>query len=79
VRDRFVAGFLRAKNRCECSGRTQKCARCIGRIVRAGQGLYDGAGQPYSGKETGKKGDPGLRSRNSVAETSGQLIERSVR
>ena len=50
------------------------------RDVRGRAGLYDGAGQPYSGKDTGGKGDPGLCvvAANSAAEISGQLMERSV-
>lgn len=52
----------------------RECARCIRRVVGA---EAVGACTPtHSGKDT-RYGDPGLRE-VSIAETSGQLIERSV-
>jgi hypothetical protein len=58
VRGRFVAGVPRADNRCECSGRTQSAPVASGGWAEQGRGLYDGAVQPYSGKDTGVKGIP---------------------
>ena len=53
-----MAGIPRADNRCECSGRT-RIVRPLHREDGQGRaGLYDGAGQPYSGKDTGVKGIP---------------------